>query len=46
MNGITDENGTFMYHEGETVAFMIGDLMLGSAPGSDIMTLIDLSLEP
>ena len=42
MNGITDENGTFMYHEGETVAFMIGDLMLGSAPGSDIMTPIDL----
>jgi len=42
MSGITDENGTFMYHEGETVAFMIGDLMLGSAPGSSIMTPIDL----
>ena len=42
MNGITDENGTFKYHVGETVTFMIGDLMLGSAPGSDIMTPIDL----
>jgi hypothetical protein len=42
MSGITDENGTFKYHEGETVTFMIGDLMLGSAPGSDIMTPIDL----
>jgi len=41
-DGITDENGTFMYHEGETVTFMIGDLMLGSAPGNDIMTPIDL----
>ena len=34
MSGITDENGT--------VTFMIGDLMLGSAAGSDIMTPIDL----
>jgi hypothetical protein len=42
MSGITDQNGTFKYHEGETVTFMIGDLMLGSAPGSDIMTPIDL----
>jgi hypothetical protein len=42
MSGITDENGTFKYHEGETVTFMIGDLMLGSAPGSEIMTPIDL----
>jgi len=42
MSGITDENGSFQYHEGETVIFMIGDLMLGSAPGNDIMTPIDL----
>jgi len=42
LSGITDENGTFKYHVGETVTFMIGDLMLGSAPGSDIMTPIDL----
>ena len=42
MSGITDENGTFMYHDGETVAFKVGDLMLGSAPGSEIMTPIDL----
>jgi para-nitrobenzyl esterase len=42
MSGITDGNGTFKYHVGETVTFMIGDLMLGSAAGSDIMTPIDL----
>jgi len=42
MRGLTDENGTFLYHEGETVTFMIGDVMLGSAPGSHIMTPIDL----
>jgi hypothetical protein len=44
ISGITDENGTFRYHEGETVTFMIGDLMLGSARGNDIMTPIDLVL--
>jgi para-nitrobenzyl esterase len=42
ISGVTDEFGTFMYHDGETVSFMIGDLMLGFAPGSDIMTPIDL----
>lgn len=42
MSGLTDENGTFMYHEGETVTFLIGDVMLGSALGNNIMTPIDL----
>jgi len=42
MSGITDENGIFMYHDGETVTFAIGDVMLGSAPGSPMMTPIDL----
>jgi len=42
MSGITDENGTFMYHEGEIVTFLIGDVMLGSAPGNNIMTPVDL----
>jgi hypothetical protein len=42
MSGITDSAGTFMYHEGETITFLIGDIMLGSAPGNFIMTPIDL----
>jgi hypothetical protein len=42
MNGITDANGTFRYQEGEEITFMIGDVMLGSAPGSHLMTPLDL----
>ncbi len=42
MSGLTDEHGTFRFHEGETVTFMIGNYMLGSAPGNNIMTPIDL----
>ena len=42
LSGFTDEHGTFMYHEGETVTFMIGNYQLGTAPGSHIMTPIDL----
>jgi hypothetical protein len=42
MSGFTDENGTFMYHQGESVSFMIGNYQLGSAPGSHIITPIDL----
>jgi len=42
MSGSTDVDGTFMYHEGESVTFSIGDVMLGSAPGDHIMTPIDL----
>jgi hypothetical protein len=42
MDGLTDENGTFMYYEGEVVTFLIGDVMLGSALGNNIMTPIDL----
>ena len=42
MSGITDGAGTFMYHEGESITFLVGDIMLGSAPGNFIMTPIDL----
>ena len=31
-----------MYHDGETVTFFIGNLMLGVAPGKQIMTPIDM----
>jgi hypothetical protein len=42
MNGITDDAGTFMYHDGETIAFYIGDVMLGAALAKHLMTPIDL----
>ena len=42
MSGITDKDGSFMYHDGETVTFFIGSLMLGVAPGKQIMTPIDI----
>ena len=42
ISGFTGENGTFMYHDGETVTFSIGTVMLGSAPANHIMTPIDL----
>jgi hypothetical protein len=41
-NGITDAEGTFMYHEGDTIRFYIGDIMLGEAVASSMMTPIDL----
>lgn len=40
--GITDGEGTFLYHEGDMVRFYVGDIMLGEAIGKSIMTPIDL----
>ena len=42
MSGITDADGTFLYHDGETVTFFIGNLMLGASPGREIITPIDI----
>lgn len=41
-SGLTDENGTFKYVAGETVAFYIGDIALGEGPAQDTVTPIDL----
>jgi len=41
-SGETDENGTFTYLSGETVAFSIGNLILGSATGQSTITPVDL----
>ncbi len=41
-SGTTDENGTFRYMPGETVAFYIGDILLGSAAGAATLTPVDL----
>ena len=40
--GITDAAGTFMYHEGDTIRFYIGDIMLGEAMAKSMMTPVDL----
>ncbi len=40
--GVTDQNGTFIYMEGETVMFHVGDIVLGEAHAQSIMTPIDL----
>jgi predicted acyl esterase len=37
-SGMTDKGGEFEYRPGEIVTFSIGKLVLGSAPGSKLMT--------
>ncbi|NOY69546.1 MAG: hypothetical protein GXP53_08665 [Deltaproteobacteria bacterium] len=41
--GTTDADGTFAYHDGDTVQFMIGDVVLGEAPAKDVITPLDLA---
>ena len=41
-NGVTDENGSFKYKDGETVAFKVGGINLGSAKAKDIITPLDV----
>ena len=43
LEGFTDHNGQFEYVEGETVAFSIGNIALGSTTGKAIITPIDLT---
>ncbi|MDJ0778159.1 MAG: hypothetical protein QNJ85_09870 [Gammaproteobacteria bacterium] len=40
-SGTTDVNGTFTYMPGEEVSFYIGDILLGTAVGQDILTPIE-----
>lgn len=40
---LTDEAGQFRYQDGETLTFAIGDLVLGSAPGADTVTPVDVT---
>lgn len=39
----TDEHGQFNYSDNQRMAFSIGDLELGSAPGADTITTLDLT---
>lgn len=41
-SGVTDSNGTFKYHEGETITFSIADVVLGQAVTKSPMTPINL----
>lgn len=43
LSGTTDEDGVFRYRRGEMVTFLLGDLVLGSAMGTDVLTTYDIS---
>lgn len=40
-SGVTDEDGHFMYYEGEMMTFAIGDVVLGQATAHEVMTPMD-----
>ena len=42
-DGLTDADGTFEYHQGETVRFYVGDILLGEARGAEELTPLDLA---
>ncbi|HET58317.1 MAG TPA: hypothetical protein ENN35_07750, partial [Deltaproteobacteria bacterium] len=42
LEGYTDGDGTFDYEPGDTVDFYIGDLLLGSSDGKDLVTPVDI----
>ena len=42
-SGFTDENGNFDFVEGETVTFLIGEIILGSGPATENMSPIDIA---
>ena len=47
LSGVTDANGTFEYRPGETVRFLLGDLLLGESAGKATITPFDLAgVEP
>lgn len=41
-SGLTDERGTFTYAAGETVAFTLGGIALGSAAGADTVNVFEV----
>ncbi len=40
--GFTDADGTFEYRDGEIVAFLVGDVVLGAAAGANRLCLADI----
>lgn len=41
-SGVTNARGEFVYEVGKTVRFMVGDIVIGEAPGQRLMTPISL----
>ncbi len=41
--GLTNEEGEFLYNAGETVAFQLGGIDLGTAAGGETLTPVDLA---
>jgi hypothetical protein len=41
LSGTTDADGTFTYFPSEVVSFYIGDILIGSAEGQDILTPLE-----
>lgn len=44
-SGFTDAEGTFLYEEGKTVRFCLGQIILGETTGKSIITPIDLVID-
>lgn len=42
LDGLTDAEGTFLYRQGETVAFSLQDLPLGQAPAGAVVTPVEI----
>lgn len=42
ITGLTDTNGTFQYEVGNSVTFQIGDIFIGQARGSPVVTPVTL----
>lgn len=40
--GVTNAKGAFSYYDGNNVRFSIGDIFLGTGPGKEVMSPIDL----
>ncbi|MFJ9889015.1 CocE/NonD family hydrolase [Streptomyces sp. NPDC091287] len=40
--GLTDQDGTFAYREGETIVFSVGSVLIGAARGAARLTLADI----
>lgn len=43
ITGVTDEDGKFRYIQGKEISFFIGETLLGTAEGSQIMTPVNLA---
>ena len=42
-SGYTSDRGQFRYRSGETVQFFVGDILVGSARGGAVLSLVDLA---